>query len=154
MDLQFSGCFDDAKLRLVQPLLGPTYRELNDMAPWLKGRWPTEVVCFTHKEIVDGRRRGAGHGMTKVGCQDQSDCNTIWLNAHMTPAGIWLVLIHENLHHAFPDATEDELNNVLVPEVFERVTGRELPRRWARKQGLGPPRPGIGDRGYVRSEWR
>lgn len=144
--LHFDACFDDCKIAQVAALLPDTYRELDKMAPWRKGKWPTRVHCFTRAQIVSGRKRGAGHGMTYISGRS----NEIWLNPHMTPAGLWLVFIHENLHHAFPDATEDELNNVLVPQVYEGVAGKKLNRAWARKQGIGPPQPGIGDRGYLR----
>lgn len=101
---------------------------------------------MSHQRIVAGRARGAGHGMTYV--QGPKN-NTIWMNHYMSAEGYWLVFVHENLHHAFPDATEHELNNVLVPEVYARVFHNPMNRAWARKHGLGPPAPGIGDRGYV-----
>lgn len=142
--LRFDTCFDDCKIAEFSGYLPDTYRALNRMAPWIKGRWPNRVHCMSKRDVVAGRRRGAGHGATYL------ERREIWMNPHMTSAGLWLVFIHENLHHAFPDATEDELNNVLVPEVFQEVTGKKLNRAWARKQGIGPPEPGIGDRGYLR----
>lgn len=145
--LHFDTCFNDCKVAEMSALLPATYDVLNELAPWRKGRWPTRVHCMSKEKILDGRKRGAGHGATYV---SGVDSNSIWMNPHMTPAGLWLVFIHENLHHAFPDATEDELNNVLVPHVFEEVTGKKLNTVWARKQGIGPPQPGIGDRGYLR----
>jgi hypothetical protein len=145
--LHFDTCFDDDKLAEFAHLLPDTYRALNELAPWRKGKWPVRVRCMTNKQVVSGRRRGAGHGMTYV---RGSDSKYIWMNPHMSVMGLWLVLIHENLHHAFPDATEEELNNVLVPFIYEDVTGKKLDKKMARKHGLGPPQPGIGDRGYVK----
>lgn len=151
MNLTFDRCFDRAKVQELLPLLPATYEALNELCPWRNGRWPTRVRCLTASQIARGRSHGAGHGMTYVGCsRGQGGCNQIWINPFMTVPGHWLVLVHENLHHGFPDATEDELNNVLVQDVYKRVTGKRLPSAWARKHGLGPPKPGIGDRGYVR----
>jgi hypothetical protein len=149
--LRFDPCFDQWKLRELAPHLPAAYKALNELCPWRRGRWPTRVRCLSKSRIEEGRARGAGHGMTYVGCSMGSGgCNEIWINPYMTVPGHYLVLIHENLHHGFPDATEDELNNVLVQRVYRRATGRKLQSAWARKHGLGPPRPGIGDRGYVR----
>src|SRR5262245_11111028 len=144
MDLRFNSCFRPEVLRELKPTLPATYAALNELAPWRRGRWPTRVRCMDEAEIIDGRSRGAGHGYTRVSERG------IWMNHHMTLPGHWLVLVHENLHHAFPDATESELNNVLVPRVYERTSGRKMDTRWARRHGLGPPQPGIGDRGYAR----
>lgn len=145
--LKFDTCFDDCKIADFAHLLPDTYRELNKYCPWRKGKWPTRVRCMTNAQIISGRKRGAGHGFTY---NQGNDKRYIWMNPHMSPLGLWLVLIHENLHHGFPDATEDELNNVHVPHVYEEVTGKKLNKKAARKAGLGPPKPGIGDRGYLR----
>lgn len=144
--LSFDRCFDDCKIAELLGILPQTYAAMNKMAPWRKGKWPTKVRCMSNSKILDGRRRGAGHGYTYV---QGEDTNGIWMNPHMTSEGYWLVFVHENLHHGFPDATEDELNNVLVPEVYKRVFGKPMNKAWARKHGLGPPQPGIGDRGYA-----
>lgn len=145
--LNFDTCFDECKIAEMSALLPATYVVLNELAPWRKGRWPKHVKCMSLERIVDGRKRGAGHGMTYI---QGSQANTIWMNPHMSWEGYWLVFIHENLHHAFPDATEEELNNVLVPHVYQEVTGHKIHKAWARKHGLGPPQPGIGDRGFLR----
>ena len=144
LTLKFNNCFSPAVLAELEPLLPATYACMDQLAPWRRGRWPTRIHCMDEREIVDGRRRGAGHGYT------YPRENGVWLNHHMTVPGHWIVLVHENLHHAFLDATESELNNVLVPRVFECTFGRKMDRAWARRHGLGPPQPGIGDRGFVR----
>jgi hypothetical protein len=148
VDLRFDPCFDDAKLSRVEPYLPRTYAVLNAMAPWRRGRWPTRVKCMSDRRIAEGRRRGAGHGLTYV-CSG-GHCRDVWINPYMTWQGHWLVLVHESLHHAFPDATEAEINCVLVPNVFQRVFGRRMSHAWGRQHGLGSPVPGVGDRSYCR----
>jgi hypothetical protein len=144
MRLAFNSCFRPEILRELEPTLPATYAAMNALAPWREGKWPTRVHCMDENKIIGGRSRGAGHGQTR------QNSNEIWLNHHMTLPGHWIVLVHENLHHAFPDATESELNNVMVPWVYQNTFGEKMNKRWARRHGLGPPQPGIGDRGFVR----
>lgn len=144
LQLRFDPCFSCSQIDELSEVLDETYAALDSYAPWRNGRWPTRIRCMLKRDIIRGRRRGAGHGYTYL---RQGE---IWLNPYMTTFGLWLVLIHENLHHAFPDATEDELNNVHVPNVYKICTGKKLDMKLARAHGLGPPQPGIGDRGYVR----
>ena len=145
--LHFDECFKTPanvrKLEKMAELLPATYVAMNELTRWRHGRWPSRIHCMSRERIIEGRSRGAGHGYTYVGDND------IWLNPHMTWQGYWIVLVHESMHHAFPDATEDEINNKLVPEIVERVLGHKKSAAWYRKHGLGPPEPGIGDRGYV-----
>lgn len=143
--LGFDDCFDRRKLRKVLPLLPAAYAELDALAPWREGKWPTRVHCMSDEEIAEGRSRGAGHGATLV------PGNDVWINPHMHWQSIWLVLVHENLHHAFPDATEEEINCLHVPRIYERVFGRKRSADWFRKMGLGSPVPGVGDRSYCRN---
>lgn len=146
--LEFEGgCFDRDKLNELVVLLPRTYEELNALAPWLNGRWPTRVRCMTGREIFKARKRGAGHGYTYT---QGADKNTIWLNPYMTAVGYWLVFVHENLHHAFPDATEAEINCVHLPNLYKKVFKERLDPDWARSQGIGSPVPGVGDRSYCR----
>lgn len=142
INLQFDPCFDQQKLAELAPHLPATYSVMNEMAPFRRGRWPTRVHCMSHSKIIDGRKRGAGHGYTYPG-EDG-----IWINPTMTVQGHWLVLVHENFHHAWPDATEQEINCRLVPEVYKRVFGKRLDPEWARRHGLGSPVPGVGDRSF------
>jgi hypothetical protein len=142
----FDSCLDENKLIELIVLLPRTYEELDKYAPWLNGRWPTRVHCMTNARIIEGRKRGAGHGYTY---NNGPQSNSIWLNPHMTAEGYWLVFVHENLHHAFPDATELEINNVHVPNIYRQVFRRPMNKAWAKRHGLGPPMCGIGDRGCV-----
>jgi hypothetical protein len=143
--LVFSTCFPRDKVLALYPDLSATYAALDEIAEWRGGRWPRKVKCMSKRDVAGGRARGAGHGYTYV----RRGADEIWMNPWMTVLGYHLVLIHENLHHAFPDATEDELNNVLVPFVYTEATGKILSKESMRRAGLGPPEPGIGDRGYV-----
>lgn len=142
--LRFDSCFSCRQVEALAWILDSTYAALDAYANWVGNRWPNRVRCMAKTDIVGGRKRGAGHGYTYLKQRE------IWLNPHMSELGLWLVFIHENLHHAFPDATENELNNVHVPEVFKIVTGKKLNMDVARAHGLGPPEPGIGDRGYAK----
>jgi len=145
--LTFEGCFDKRKLRALIVTLPLTYAVLNSMVS-KPVKWPSQVRCMTDSKIRAGRKRGAGHGYTYTSGPRR---NTIWLNHYMTEAGYWLVFTHENLHHAFPDASEDEINCSQLPYVFEEVFGRKWPgHEWARSQGVGSPQPGTGDRSYCR----
>lgn len=143
--LHFSPCFAENKVLEVAGHLPETYAALNELAPWRKGKWPTKVECMSHGEIIRGRKKGAGHGFTLL-----DDDSTVYLNAHMTPTGIWLVTIHEFLHHGFPDAQESEINCELLPWVFKHVFGKTLTPEYGRRHGLGSPVPGVGDRSYCR----
>ena len=144
IQLHFDSCFDPAKLAEIAPLLPATYGAMNSMAPFRKGKWPTQIHCMSHSKIIAGRKRGAGHGYTYPG-EDG-----IWINPTMTVAGHWLVFVHENFHHAWPDATEEEINCRLVPQAYQMVFGKKLNPEWARSQGLGSPVPGVGDRSFCR----
>ena len=95
LSLQFDPCFDRDKIIRLSSVLPQTYAALDKMAAWRKGKWPTKIHCMTDSKIVEGRRRGAGHGFTYPGR------NAIWMNHHMTLVGHWLVLVHENMHHAW-----------------------------------------------------
>lgn len=144
---KFDQCLDQEKVRWLISTLPKTYRVLNEKAPWMKGRWPRHVKCMSSERIVEGRARGAGHGYT---FSRGRHADTIWLNPHMTRSGYWLVFVHENLHHAYPDATEPELNCEHLPDIFERVFNKRYDHEWARQHGVGSPVPGVGDRSFCR----
>lgn len=146
-ELFLDGCFDPDKIDWLITTLPKTFAVLNKKAPWMRGKWPRYVKCMSTKRIVEGRARGAGHGMTYVRGRGS---NTIWMNPHMTEWGYWLVFVHENLHHAYPDATEQELNCEHLPDVFKHVFNKRYDHEWARKNGVGSPVPGVGDRSFCR----
>lgn len=143
----FDRCFDPDKIEWLISTLPKTYQELNARAPWMRGRWPTRVKCMSNQRIVEGRARGAGHGYTYSRGRGS---HTIWMNPHMTKAGHWLVFVHENLHHAWPDAEESELNCEHLPSIFKSVFNKHYDHEWARKNGVGSPVAGVGDRSYCR----
>lgn len=147
MKLHFDECFDQDKILWVAQYLPATYAVLDELAPWRKGKWPGRVRCMSTSSIVDGRARGAGHGFTYTEGRGSGE---IWMNPHMSELGHWLVLVHENCHHGWPDATEGEINCVLVPEVYRRVFGKKLTPETGRRHGLGAPAAGVGDRSYCR----
>lgn len=144
MKVHFAPCLDREKVLKIADYLPATYAALDKLAPWMRGKWPSKVRCMTDKEVVDGRSRGAGHGYTIVNGR-----GVIWLNRHMTWQGYLLVLIHECIHHGWPDMTEQELNCSMLPQVWKMVTGKKLDPEWARGHGIGAPAP-FGDRSYCR----
>lgn len=62
--------------------------------------FPKVVYCMTDKEIAEGEKVGAGHGIF-------IEPDTIKINPYMNPLNILLNYVHEHLHMAFPDASED-----------------------------------------------
>lgn len=142
MFLTFARCFPESSIAEIAELLPETYDAMRELAPWVRS-WPKHIECMPDDHILDGRRRGAGHG------QYSPDLKRIWINPYMTPYGIWLNLIHENMHHAFPDASEVEINNLLVPYIAEEVLGYPIDLDEARLHGLGPAVKGIPGRGYA-----
>jgi hypothetical protein len=142
MFLAFDSCFDPRTVAILMRVLPDTYEVMQEMAPWVK-RWPRFIECMDDETILDGRRRGAGHG------QYSPDEKRIWINPYMSSYGVWLNLIHENMHHAFPDATEIEINNLLTPYVASEVLGHPIDLDQARLHGLGPAVKGIPGRGYA-----
>jgi|SRR6185503_6442150 len=147
-EIEFDSCLNQKHVEWLITTLPATYGALNEKAEWRKGKWPTRVRCMDRRRIIEGRERGAGHGYTYT---QGRDSKSIWLNPHMTQWGYWLVFTHENLHHAYPDATEQELNCEHLPDVFERVFDRPWPGHdWAREHGVGSPVEGVGDRSYCR----
>ena len=144
---QFDRCLDQEKVAWLKSTLPKTLKVLNTKAPWMRGRWPRHVKCMSTKRIIEGRSRGAGHGMTYVRGRGS---DSIWINKHMTAWGHWLVFTHEFLHHAYPDATEGELNCEHLGDVFERVFKKRYDHEWARKNGVGSPVANVGDRSFCR----
>jgi len=146
-ELTFDGCLDQQKVEWLITTLPAMYGVLNELAPWRKGKWPTRVRCMSDQRIIEGRKRGAGHGFTYTSGRDK---NSIWLNPYLSREGYFLVFAHENLHHGFPDATEQELNCTHLPYVYREVFGRWPGHEWARSHGVGSAVPGVGDRSFCR----
>jgi hypothetical protein len=141
MYIEFAPCFPEATIRQLAPLILPTFEVLSKMAPWRK--WVTYIECMDDRTIIKGRRGGAGHG------QFSPDEDRVWVNPYMSFQGVWLNIIHEQLHGAYPDASEMELNNLLVPYVARQVLGYKIDLDEARLHGLGPAVKGIPGRGYA-----
>lgn len=147
-ELIFDPCLDQRKVEWLITTLPATYDVLNELAEWRKGKWPRHIRCMSQPRILEGRKKGAGHGYTFTRGRDS---NSIWLNPYLTTQGYWLVFTHENLHHAFPDATEAELNCAQLPYVFKEVFRKRWPgHKWAREHGVGSPVAGVGDRSFCK----
>lgn len=142
MRITFDSCIPEETLRQLAPYVLPAYEALSELAPWVRD-WPTHIECMDAETIIYSRKRGAGHG------QYSPDQRRIWVNPYMTAYGIFLNILHENCHHAFADATEMEINNLLVPHLAEQVLGHPIDLDEARMHGLGPAVKGIPGRGYA-----
>lgn len=111
--------FDPRTANIVAHRAAKTYRVME----WLTGRrpnWPRNIEAMSDAEISDGERGGRGHGLyiTPDGI--------IKINSYMGAEAVYLNFIHENFHHILPEASDEEINEVLVPAVYEKVTGRAL----------------------------
>ncbi len=112
----FDRCFDRKKIDAFRHLIPATYEAMEDIAGQ-KIDWPPNIECMTSQEIVAGKVRGKGHGLYFF------DEERVKINPHMSPKGIYLNFIHENLHHAVPTASERDINDDMLPRVYEQVTG-------------------------------
>lgn len=93
-------------------------------------RWPVSVSPMTRKEIAEDKKWGGGHGAYVI------DTEEIRLKSSMRPFGLVLNLIHELWHHVDPDADEEYINGVIVPWVYENLTGEKLePIAWSNFRG-------------------
>ena len=142
MYIEFAPCFPEATIRQLAPYIPALLEALHDLAPWMR-TWPTYIECMSNRTILDGRRRGAGHG------QYSPDENRVWVNKYMSAYGILLNIAHEFCHAAFEDASEIEINNLLVPALMKQVFGHPIDLDQARLHGLGPAVKGIPGRGYA-----
>lgn len=97
------------------PLVRCVYREIEQIAGRRVLDWPRRIECMTLREIREGRKHGAGHGLyIRRG-------RRIKINSTMPARDVLLNVIHENLHHAMPDATETEVDR-WSDLIYERVT--------------------------------
>lgn len=142
MRIVFDRCFDPRKLEAIAQFLPDVFAVMQEMAPWYR-TWPSRVECMPDKDILAGRKRGAGHG------QYSPSENRVWVSPYMDPIGILGNIIHEFGHAIWPDATEHELNNLIVPHVLEQVFGYKIDVDCLRMHGLGPIVNGLSGRGYA-----
>jgi hypothetical protein len=93
-------------------------------------RWPVSIEPMDPKEIAQDEKNGGGHGVYLPGTEE------IRLNSTMPPLGIILNLIHELWHHVDPRADEWYINSVVVPFIYDKLTGEVLdPDDWADFRG-------------------
>jgi hypothetical protein len=93
-------------------------------------RWPVSIAPMDPKEIAQDEKNGGGHGVYLT------DTEEIRLNSTMPPLGIILNLIHELWHHVDPRADEWYINSVIVPWVYDKLTGEVLePVDWEEFRG-------------------
>jgi hypothetical protein len=93
-------------------------------------RWPVSIAPMDRKEIAQDKKNGGGHGVYLP------DTEEIRLNTTMPPLGIILNLIHELWHHVDPRADEWYINTVIVPSIYDKLTGEVLkPVEWKEFRG-------------------
>lgn len=120
----FSGVFDRRKVEAIAPLLPACYRAMEALAG-RPLRLPRLIEAMTAAEVREGRALGKGHGLYYPAER------RIKVDAAMSPRDILLNVVHENLHCAFPRATDEEINFRLLPAVWKMAAGRGIPRKWA-----------------------
>lgn len=131
--VSFARCFDRAKIDQFRSLIPKTYRVMEQMVGY-EPSWPSRIECMTPEQIRAGRLEGAGHGL-----YDPEE-QRIAINASMSQLAIYLNFIHENLHHALPDASEKQIDR-LVPVVYERVTGTAVSASESEPMNANPMAP-------------
>ena len=125
----FDRAFPRRKLDAIAETLAACYVAMEELVG-RRVRWPATIEAMTEAEVRDGRRVGKGHGLYYPGSR------RIKVDARMSARDILLNVVHENLHHAFPRATDEEINFEILPRVWRAATGQPMPRRWA----TGTPR--------------
>jgi hypothetical protein len=104
-DIEFIG-FDPAKLQVIRPLIPLGLQGAREITN-SNAKFPSPVVALSPSEIAHGRtivdeghKLGAGHGMYNPNTYQ------VKVNPNMEPIDILANLIHENLHHLNPAASE------------------------------------------------
>ena len=104
--------FPEHKIRKIEPLLVPAFHAIRRMANKPHLQFPSPILPMEEGEIAYGRtirdsghEGGAGHGQfNSATCQAK-------VNASMPPQKILLNVVHENLHYAFPDESEVQIDH-------------------------------------------
>lgn len=115
---RFAPCFDRAKLSRFERLIPRSYDVMRRRTGF-RGSWPRRIECMTAAEIAEGRKTGAGHGLYL------GDPKRIKINHSMSATAIFANFLHENLHHARRDLTEQQVDD-LTGVVYADVTGQRL----------------------------
>ncbi|KKL09148.1 hypothetical protein LCGC14_2568750, partial [marine sediment metagenome] len=79
--------------------------------------WPDRIQCMTAVEIREGLARGGGHGLYVRYTDGSCDLK---INASMSSHAILANFIHENIHHAMPEASARDVDR-LTKVVADRV---------------------------------
>jgi hypothetical protein len=108
--LNFSG-IDKAKITEFDHLIDDAYQVMEELVGGAV-EWPTQVEAMTDLEITNDESLGGGHG--------RYNDELIKINPHMKPFTIFYNFIHENLHHALPDASEEWVD-ALTDVAYDRI---------------------------------
>jgi len=103
--------FPEHKIDKIEHLLVPAFYAIRRMAKDPGLQFPSPILPMEEGEIAYGRtirdsghEGGAGHG------QYHTETCQAKVNAAMSPQKILLNVVHENLHHAFPDESEVQID--------------------------------------------
>lgn len=102
-DVEFDPCFDSTKIRMIERHIPGAQVNIRELVK-IEVKLPERIECLSDEEIAFYAKRDGGHGLYADG--------TIRINPHMTPRGILLNYIHENIHHVLPDASENLVDHL------------------------------------------
>lgn len=98
-NVEFSECFDKAKIKEIQELIEKANIKLMEFVTE-KIDLPGRIDCMSDEEIEVCSALDGGHGLF-------IHPDIIKINPYMSPVGILLNYIHENIHCIFPKASEN-----------------------------------------------
>jgi len=95
----FCECFDEEKIKPFEHHIPQVYEEIEKLTNKRIKSFPDLVQCLTEEEIEEYSKIGGGHGLYQYP-------DTVKINPNMDSEMIFLNFIHENIHHAMPQAEE------------------------------------------------
>ena len=104
MGVCFNECFDEEKIKEISCSVMKANEKILDLTGQ-PIQLPKQVQCMNEQEIKEGAKVGAGHGLF-------IPPNTIKINPNMSPDGILLNYIHENIHYVLPEASENLVDHL------------------------------------------
>jgi hypothetical protein len=125
----FNPCFSSRKIDTFRRLIPKTYRVMEELFD-RETDWPDLIEAMTLEEVREGKKQGKGHGLYFPVEK------RIKLNHRMSALALYLNFIHENAHHIMPELSDREINNTIVPWVFEEVMGIPIPQEEGESAGV------------------
>ncbi len=98
----FGPCFLPERVAVIEPLV-------DEAGSLLRSMFKIEPIhfigCMSEAEITEGAKVGAGHGI-------YIPPGTVNVNPGMDDIGVVLNWVHENIHNAAPQATENLVDHL------------------------------------------